>query len=116
MSLKTRAFALGLAAASLSAPIAQAADHADGTTSIADPSTDIGDVYAWMDSTAMVLNMAMTVYPNADKTSSRFATSDRALYVFHVSAKASFADTATYPELTVVCSFSSAATQIVQCW
>ena len=114
MSLKTRAFALGLAAASLSVPLARAADHQDGTNVIADPSTDIGDLYSWMDSTASVLNMAMTVYPSANKTTSKFSST--ALYVFHILSKASFSDTASYAEFPVICSFSSAATQTIQCW
>lgn len=114
MSLKTRAFALGLAAASLSAPLAQAADHVDGTTVTTDASTDIGDLYAWMDGTATTLNMVMTVNPSADKNTSKFSSS--ALYVFHVMSKASFSDTGVYPETSVVCSFTNATPQTVQCW
>lgn len=112
MSLKTRAVALGIAALSLSAPVAQAADHADGTVATADPSTDIGDMYAWMDSGAANLNMVMTVFPSADKATSKFSTTN--LYVFHVMSKASISDTGVYPEVTVVCSFDAA--QTAQCW
>jgi hypothetical protein len=114
MSLKTRVFALGLAAASLSAPLAQAADHLDGPNVKKDSSTDIGDLYSWMDSTAQVLNLVMTVNPAADKVTSKFSNS--ALYVFHISAKGSFSDTAQYPEYTVICSFNAASPQIAQCW
>lgn len=112
MSLPTRALALGLAAVSLSAPIALAADHGDGSSAISDPTTDLGDLYAWMDSTGSILNLAMTVYPTADKTNSKF--SNAALYVFHTMAKASFSDTGVYPEVNVTCSFNAA--QTVQCW
>lgn len=112
MSLKTRAVALGIAALSLSAPVAQAADHADGSAVTADPSTDIGDMYAWMDSGAANLNMVMTVYPSADKATAKFSTTS--LYVFHVSSKGSVSDTGVYPEFTVVCSFDAA--QVAQCW
>lgn len=112
MSLKTRAIALGLAAVSLSAPLAQAADHADGPAVTVAPSTDIADMYAWMDSGATNLNMVMTVYPSADKVIAKFSTT--ALYVFHVMAKASPSDSGNYAEVTVVCSFDAA--QTVQCW
>lgn len=112
MSLKTRAIALGLAAVSLSAPLARAADHADGTAVTVAPSTDIADMYAWMDGSATNLNMVMTVYPSADKATSKFSST--ALYVFHVMSKASPSDTSSYAEVTVVCSFDAA--QTVQCW
>lgn len=112
MSLKTRAVALGIAALSLSAPLAHAADHTDGSAVTADPSTDIGDMYAWMDSGATNLNMVMTVFPSADKAASKFSSTN--LYVFHVSSKASITDTGVYPEFTVVCSFNAA--QTAQCW
>jgi hypothetical protein len=112
MSLKTWALALGLAATSLCAPVARAADHNDG--SFADASTDIADLYAWMNSTATAVNMVMTVNPSADKTTTKFSSTS--LYVFHVMSKASFSDTGVYPEYTVVCSFNSAAIQLVQCW
>ena len=46
MSLKTRAVALGIAALSLSAPLAHAADHNDGSALTNDASADIGDMYA----------------------------------------------------------------------
>lgn len=46
MVINARAFALCLAAASLRAPLAQAADHADGIAAAGEPTTDIGDLYA----------------------------------------------------------------------
>ena len=112
MSLKTRAIALGLAAVSLSAPLAQAADHADGPAVTVAPSTDIADVYAWMDGSAANLNMVMTVYPGADRATAKFSST--ALYVFNVMSKASPTDTSSYAPVTVVCSFDAA--QTIQCW
>lgn len=103
-------FALGMAAA-LQSPSVQAADHRDGASVLTDPSTDINDVYSWMSSDGTKVYLAMTVFPAADKTNSKFSTA--AYYVFHTTSRATFGATQVTP-VDVVCGFDSA--QYVSCW
>jgi len=84
-----------------------AADHRDGPKVRSDPSTDINDVYAWMQGGKLVL--IMTVSPLAD-TGSKF--SDAATYTFHVDRSAGYGMAQT--ETTIICEFD--ATQKIQCW
>ena len=58
--------ALGLAAALPPTGPALAADHRDGDFVLADPSTDINDVYTWMSADASKVYLAMTVFPAAN--------------------------------------------------
>jgi hypothetical protein len=111
---KTRFLALGLAAASLPAPQAIAADHRDGPAVQTDASTDINDLYAWVDATSV--NMVMTVSPLAG-ANARF--SDKAWYVFHTASRKAFLD----PNATavdIICGFDAgstdATTQKISCW
>src|SRR5262249_25096987 len=99
-----------LCAAAVGGGVARAADHRDGPGVQADPSTDINDVYAWMNSDASKVNLVMTVSPGAS-TSSKF--SDAALYVFHVNALKMFGDSAPNRNL-VICKFTTA--QKISCW
>lgn len=103
--------ALGLAAALPPTGPAIAADHRDGDFVLADPSTDINDVYSWMSTDASKVYLAMTVFPAANATMSKFSTA--ALYVFHTTSRASFAATTATP-LDVICSFDQA--QQISCW
>jgi hypothetical protein len=90
---------------------ALAADHADAPGVFADPSTDITDVYTWMpDATHVAL--VMNVFPSAAATS-KFSSS--AKYVFHTAGFASLGGTQD-PEVDVICTFDTAATQNVSCW
>lgn len=111
---KTRFLALGLAAASLQTPQAIAADHRDGPAVQADASTDINDLYAWVDSANVY--MVMTVSPLAG-ANARF--SDKAWYVFHTASRKGFLDTAA-TAVDIICGFDTgttdSTTQNISCW
>jgi hypothetical protein len=102
------AVSLGALALALAAPLAHASDHLDGPAVTADPSTDITDVYTWMQGGKLVL--VMNVSPVAT-TASHF--SDAALYVFHVTRRETFVAAAA-TETTIVCKFASDTS--VTCW
>lgn len=101
--------ALGLAVSLLPAAPALAADHLDGASVKQDPSTDINDVYSWMSTDKSKVYLAMTVFPNADKTTAKFSTA--AYYVFHTTSRTG---TGAATPTDVVCGFD--ATQKVSCW
>lgn len=103
--------ALGLATALPPSGPALAADHRDGDFVLADPSTDINDVYTWMSSDGAKVYLAMTVFPAANATMSKFSTA--AYYVFHTASRATFGATTVTP-LDVICSFDY--NQRISCW
>lgn len=83
----------------VAATSAQASDHLDTPTVIADPAADIGDLYAWMSSDGKRLNLVM------DIVGKRF--SDQIAYVFHVDSGRRFGKTGA--TLTIDCRFDTAA-------
>jgi hypothetical protein len=90
---------------------AHSADHLDSPATQADPTSDINDVYTWMDTGNVVL--AMTLYPNAPSTA---LFSDATQYVFHTGSAAAYgtAPAATYD---IICTFSgTTAPQTITCW
>ena len=95
------------ATAVVSPRFARSADHLDGPAVKVDPSTDINDLYTWMDGQAAVF--ALTVFPAASPTS-RF--SDAAQYVIHTASAAAFG--ATSQDTNILCTFDTA--QRIQCW
>lgn len=110
--LPTRvAAAVVVAAALFSAPPAGAIDHRDGSAVLADPSTDLTDLFAWMAPDGKV-NLVLGVFPSAT-TTSRFSNTAR--YVFHLGAHAAYAS-AMSATLDVICTFDAAAVQHVSCW
>ena len=100
-----------MAVALLPAAPAIAADHRDGASVDTDPSTDINDVYSWVDAGGQSVYLAMTVFPVAS-TTSKFSNS--AYYVFHTTSRATAAGAAT--PLDITCGFDNAATQNISCW
>lgn len=80
---------------------ARAADHLDGLAVLNDPSTDITDVYAWLQNSEKV-NLILNVFPLAD-ASSKF--SDSASYVFNVSSKTGYGVAGTNSQ--IICSFAT---------
>ncbi len=100
---------LGACAVMAVAPFAFAADHTDAKSLASDPSSDINDLYAWMNTSGKVV-MAMTVFPLADNTA-KF--SDSVKYVFHTRAGAS-ALAPSEPEVNVICTFD--ANETASCW
>jgi hypothetical protein len=91
---------------------AMASDHADGAAVLTDPSTDLGDVYAWMEPSGTALNLAMTVYPGAARAAQ---FSDQAYYIFHVTSRRSPLVTATH-QVDITCSFDNHTPQNISCW
>jgi hypothetical protein len=76
----------------------RASDHLDSPTVIADPRTDIGDVYAWMSPDHQKLNLVMTIVGHS--------FSDRVAYVFHVDSGRKFGSTTSTTD--IVCRFAAA--------
>jgi hypothetical protein len=78
----------------------------------AEPSTDFGDVLAWMSPDAQRLNLLATVVRRANSFS-RF--SDAALYVFHTTSRPAFGEPPG-SEVNVICKFDDVSTQTVSCF
>src|SRR5882757_568753 len=76
----------------------RASDHLDSPTVIADPRTDIGDVYAWTSPDQRQLNLVMTIVGHS--------FSDKVAYVFHVDSGKQFGRTTVTTDIT--CRFASA--------
>jgi hypothetical protein len=77
---------------------AQASDHLDTPSVIADPRADIGDFYAWMSPDGQHLNLVMTVVGHS--------FSDRLDYVFHIDSGPRFRETRA--NFTLTCRFLAA--------
>jgi hypothetical protein len=95
---------LVLAAAS---PLALAADHLDAPGTMADPTADITDTYAWLDGSNVVLILNVT--PLA-MTGAKF--SDKVQYVLHTESSAKFGMPGTKKD--IICTFDAA--QKISCW
>jgi hypothetical protein len=85
---------LALCAASLS----EASDHLDTPTVIANPSADIGDVYAWTAPDGQQLNLIMDIVGHS--------FSDKLEYAFHVDSGRTFGKTTS--TIVISCRFSAA--------
>jgi hypothetical protein len=83
---------------------ARGSDHLDTPAMIADPSADIGDLYAWTSVDGRRLNLAMTI------VGKRF--SDQLLYAFHVDSGPAFGRTTA--TATIACGFDRAGA--AECW
>lgn len=75
-----------------------ASDHLDSPTVIADPRTDIGDIYAWTSPDRRQLNLVMDIVGH------RF--SDQVAYVFHIDSGRKFGTTTN--SVDIVCRFATA--------
>jgi hypothetical protein len=89
--------------AALCAAPAAASDHYDTPTVIADPASDIGDLYAWMSADGKRLNLAMNI------VGARF--SDQLDYVFHIDSGADSGRTSE--TISIGCRFERAG--IAEC-
>jgi hypothetical protein len=99
--------AIGLSAATAVALFAtdkpiEAADHTDAPGATAAADMDILDLFAWMDSDAGNVNLALTVNPFNDGSGTFSRTGQ---YVFHVNSSAGFGMAAT--ETLVVATFDA---------
>jgi len=98
MSRFTTSLKAAGAALALLAPLAcMASDHLDTPSVIADPRTDIGDVYAWTSTDGRRLNLVMTIVGHS--------FSDKIDYVFHIDSGKTFGKTKY--STTVQCHFPS---------
>jgi len=95
---------LGIAAMLAASYTADASDHLDTPTVIADPAADIGDLFAWTSSDGRRLNLVMTIVAH------RF--SDRLQYVFHIDSGRKLGKTTA--STSIVCLFDAA--NQVECW
>lgn len=103
-----------LASLTVLASVAWGADHEDSPSVRTDPTTDLGDVMAWMSPDAQRLNLLATVVRHAG-ANSRF--SDAALYVFHTTSLPAFGQTPPPGgEVDVICKFDGATTQTTTCY
>ncbi len=91
-----------------SAP-AMAADHIDSTALTADPTSDITDLYTWMDGTSVAL--VLDVAPFAASTA-KF--SNTVQYVFHTASTDKFIGGVTPVAKDIICTFDAA--QKISCW
>ena len=76
---------------------ANAADHLDTPTVIADPRADIGDLFAWTSPSGRQLNLAMTIVGHS--------FSDKLTYTFHIDSGKKFG--ATTASTSIACQFDS---------
>jgi hypothetical protein len=97
--LSLRGIAIGATAAiSLCAGLSEASDHLDTPTVIANPSADIGDVYAWMAPDGRHLNLIMDIVGHT--------FSDKLDYAFHVDSGHAFGKTTS--SVVISCRFPAA--------
>lgn len=118
MTWKTWAAACSLGAAITAAPPASAFDRGDGSASSTvktDPTSDLVDLYTWMEpTTGNRVYLVMTVFPGAS-TTERFST--KYAYVFHTNARQVWNDAAPDAEVNIICKFDSTMpTQNFECW
>lgn len=91
--LKRRLLGAALGGLALAAGgAAQASDHKDSPSVIADPAVDIGDIFAWTSPDAKRLNLVMAIVGHA------FA--ERHSYTFHVDSGTAFGRTTASVEVT----------------
>lgn len=108
--------AVGVLAAMGIAPLARAADHADGPQASADPTADITDVFAWMSGDGAKVYLAMDVAPNATNMT-KFSNTVK--YAFHTKSDSSLGKVLLMGEMptdvnTVICTFD--VMQKISCW
>lgn len=89
---------------------AMAADHIDSPTAVADPSADITDLYAWMNTDATQVNLVLNTSPFAS-AGSAFSTDVQ--YVFHVNSSTGYLNPQT--ETVITCQFWRASDGL-ECW
>ena len=109
--MASRLVVLALVGVLLWSPPGRTADHEDSPSVRNDPTTDLGDVLAWMSSDAQRMHLVATVVRRAT-SQSRF--SDAARYVLHTQSGPAVG-AAGFREVDIVCTFDGAAQQIVTC-
>jgi hypothetical protein len=111
-TLSAVAAAAGAAAVVAYSVLARSADHQDSPSTMAAPTADINDVFAWMDRNAAVF--AMTVYPNAP-AGAQF--DDHVQYVLHTASTSAFSSALPVTNhVDIIATFDSATPQHVSLW
>jgi hypothetical protein len=114
--MRTRlALVVGTIAALGAVPRARAADHRDGPMALADPTTDITDVYAWMSSDGTKANLVMDIQGANTGAVATTRFSNAALYVFHLNSSMRYG-MPPGGQATIICQFDNMPTQGLQCW
>lgn len=102
--VRTLAVAILAGVISLVEPeVSAASDHLDSPATVANPSADIADVYAWTSPDARQLNLVMTIQGHA--------FSDKVEYVFHVDSGKVFGHTTA--STSIACRFPSS--NVINC-
>jgi hypothetical protein len=92
--------------------LARSADHQDSPSTMAAPTADINDVFAFMDRNDAVF--AMTVYPNAPAGA---LFDDHVQYVLHTASTATFATVLPASNhVDIIATFDSATPQRISLW
>ncbi|MEM9693092.1 MAG: DUF4331 family protein [Myxococcota bacterium] len=86
-----------------------AADHIDAPGSVAEPTADITDLYAWMSPDAENVNLVLDVFPLAGADA---AFSTDVVYVFHVNSSSAYGEDQT--ETQIRCQFYTPTN--IECW
>ncbi|MEZ4222042.1 MAG: DUF4331 family protein [Polyangiaceae bacterium] len=107
--MKRKLIVLSLVGISATASQLFAADHLDGPAAKAEPTADITDLYAWMESDTSKVNLILDVSPMAG-AGAKF--SNAVVYVFHVNSSAGYGMAQT--ETKVTCQFYDA--DHIECW
>lgn len=115
MSWKMWATALSFGIAlNVAGPTAHASDRRDGPATTGAASTDIVDLYSWMDPTGKNVYFILTVNPDATNIS---VFDPNALYVIHTSARSGLNDTSPAADVPIICTAKPInATTRVECW
>ena len=89
-------------------------DHVDGPAVVADPGSDLTDLYAWMSPDGGKVQLVLAVHPDAGAVTAgaRFSTTTR--YVFHAESAATVGAAGMRTDL--ICTFDAATPQRVSCW
>ncbi len=98
-------------------PASRAADHRDGNTALADATTDITDVYAFMSSDGSKVELILDIQGANTGAVAATQFSNAALYALHLSSGAAYNPAApTADSDTIICKFDASAAQNFQCW
>jgi hypothetical protein len=98
-------------------PSSRAADHRDGNAALADATTDITDVYAFMSPDGSKVEFILDIQGANTGAVASTQFSNAALYALHLSSGAAYNPTAPTADAdTIICKFDASAAQTFQCW
>ena len=101
----------------VASPSSWAADHRDGNAALADATTDITDVYAFMSADGSKVELIVDIQGANTGAVASTQFSNAALYALHLSSGAAYNPAApTADSNTIICKFDASAAQNFQCW